>query len=159
LAFLLEHLDNGLETARDVEDTLDLPHLVSVPLVPAEKGPNGKLLGPHDYLLQKPLSAFSEALRSLRSALQLSNVDNPPRVIRFTSAWPSVGKTTSSTAFARAAAASGVRVALIDCDLRHPSVHKAFGIPTPQSGLVELLAERLAPEDVLIQDDKTDLKP
>src|SRR5690606_27362031 len=148
----------GLETARDVEDTLDLPHLVSVPLVPAEKGPNGKPLGLHDYLLQKPLSAFSEALRSLRSALQLSNVDNPPKVILFTSALPSEGKTTTSTSFARAAAASGLSVVLVDCDLRHPSVHKAFGIPTPQSGLVELLAERLDPEEVMIQDDKTDLK-
>ncbi|MFA7637783.1 MAG: polysaccharide biosynthesis tyrosine autokinase [Parvibaculum sp.] len=158
LAFLLEHLDNGLETARDVEESLGLPHLVSVPLVPAEKGPNGKPLGPYDYLLQKPLSAFSEALRSLRSALQLSNVDNPPKVILFTSALPSEGKTTTSTSFARAAAASGLSVVLVDCDLRHPSVHKAFGLPTPQSGLVELLAERLDLNDVMIQDDKTGLK-
>ncbi|MFN4354437.1 GumC family protein [Parvibaculum sp.] len=158
LAFLLEHLDNGLATARDVEEALALPHLVSIPLVPAEKGPGGKPLKPHDYLVQKPLSAFSESLRSLRSALQLSNVDNPPKVILFTSALPSEGKTTTSVSFARAAAASGLRVVLVDCDLRHPSVHKTFGLATPTAGLVELLAERLDPETVMIEDEKTSLR-
>lgn len=158
LAFLLEHLDNGLTTARDVEEALGLPHLVSVPLVPVEKGPGGKPLKPHDYLVQKPLSAFSESLRSLRSALQLSNVDNPPKVILFTSALPSEGKTTTSVSFARAAAASGLKVVLVDCDLRHPSVHKTFGLATPTAGLVELLAERLDPEAVMIDDEKTSLR-
>lgn len=158
LAFLLEYLDNGMTTARDVEETLSLPHLVSIPLVLAEKGSGGKPLKPHDYLMQKPLSVFSEALRSLRSALQLSNVDNPPKVILFTSALPSEGKTTTSVSFARAAAVSGLRVVIVDCDLRHPSVHKTFGLPAPQLGLVELLAERLDPQAVMLQDDKTDLK-
>jgi exopolysaccharide transport family protein len=158
LAFLLEHLDNGMTTARDVEEALTLPHLVSVPLVPAEKGTGGKPLKPHDYLIQKPLSAFSESLRSLRSALQLSNVDNPPKVILFTSALPSEGKTTTSVSFARAAAASGLKVVLVDCDLRHPSVHKTFGLATPAAGLVELLAERLDSEAVMIEDEKTSLR-
>lgn len=158
LAFLLEHLDNGLETARDVEEALGLPHLVSLPLVPAEKGPGSKPLKPHEYLLAKPLSAFSESLRSLRSALQLSNVDNPPKVILFTSALPGEGKTTTSVSFARAAAASGLNVVLVDCDLRHPSVHKTFGLAAPKTGLVELLAERLDVSSVLIDDEKTSLK-
>ncbi|MFN3933039.1 MAG: GumC family protein [Parvibaculum sp.] len=158
LAFLLEHLDNGLGTGRDVEEALGLPHLVSIPLVPAEKGPGGKPLKPHDYLVQKPLSAFSESLRSLRSALQLSNVDNPPKVILFTSALPNEGKTTTSVSFARAAAASGLKVVLVDCDLRHPSVHKTFGLATPAAGLVELLAERLDSEAVMIEDEKTSLR-
>ncbi|MEQ8327969.1 MAG: polysaccharide biosynthesis tyrosine autokinase [Parvibaculum sp.] len=157
LAFLLEHLDNGLETARDVEEALGLPHLVSLPLVPTEKGPDGKPLKIHDYILHKPLSAFSESLRSLRSALQLSNVDIPPKVILFTSALPTEGKTTTSTSFARAAAASGLNVVIIDCDLRHPSVHKTFGLK-PELGLVELLADRLDPYDVMATDEKTGLR-
>lgn len=157
LAFLLEHLDNGIETGRDVEQILGLPHLVSLPATPAEKGPDRKVLSPQDYLLAKPLSAYSEALRSLRSALQLSNVDNPPKVILFTSALPNEGKTTSSCGFARAAAAAGLKVIIIDCDLRHPSVHKAFGIGRPETGLVEMLAERLELSQVLIKDSKSDL--
>lgn len=157
VAFLLEHLDNGLQTGRDVEQALGLPHLVSLPATPSEKGADGKVMSPQDYLLVKPLSAFSESLRSLRSALQLSNVDNPPTVILFTSALPNEGKTTTSAGFARAAAASGLKVALVDCDLRHPSVHKAFGLKRPEAGLVELLAERLDLGQVLIRDPKSEL--
>jgi len=157
LALLLEHLDNGLQTGRDVEQALGLPHLVSLPATPGEKGPDGKLMSPQDYLLAKPLSAFSESLRSLRSALQLSNVDNPPKVILFTSALPNEGKTTSSVSFARAAAASGLKVALVDCDLRHPTVHKAFSFKRPEAGLVELLAERLDLSQVMVKDPKSDL--
>ena len=157
LALLLEHLDNGLQTGRDVEQALGLPHLVSLPATPSEKGPDGKAMSPQDYLLAKPLSAFSESLRSLRSALQLSNVDNPPKVILFTSALPNEGKTTSSVSFARAAAASGLKVALIDCDLRHPSVHKSFGLKRPEAGLVEFLAERLDLGQVMVKDPKSEL--
>jgi len=157
LALLLEHLDDGLQTGRDVEQALGLPHLVSLPATPAEKGADGKVMSPQDYMLAKPLSAFSESLRSLRSVLQLSNVDNPPKVILFTSALPSEGKTTTSAGFARAAAASGLKVALIDCDLRHPSVHKAFGLPRPEAGLVEFLAERLDLSQVMVKDPKSEL--
>ena len=157
VALLLEQLDNGIQTARDVEQELGLPHLVSLPMAPSEKGADGKVMPPQEYLLAKPLSAFSESLRSLRSALQLSNVDNPPKVILFTSALPSEGKTTTSVSFARAAAASGLKVVLVDCDLRHPSVHRVFGIARPEAGLVELLAERLELGSVLIKDPKSEL--
>lgn len=157
VAFLLEHFDNGIQTARDVEQNLHLPHLVSLPATPSEKGPGGKVMSPQDYLIAKPLSAFSESLRSLRSALQLSNVDNPPKIILFTSALPAEGKTTTSVSFARAAAASGLKVALVDCDLRHPSVHRAFGLGRPEEGLVELLAERLELSAVMVKDSKSEL--
>ncbi|ABS63521.1 Non-specific protein-tyrosine kinase [Parvibaculum lavamentivorans DS-1] len=157
IALLVEHFDNAIQSGSDIEQALDLPHLVSLPVVPSEKGADGKIMPPHDYLLAKPLSAFSESLRSLRSALQLSNVDNPPKLILFTSALPSEGKTTTSASFARAAAASGLKVVLIDCDLRHPSVHRTFGLARPQEGLVELLAERLEVSAVVVKDPKSDL--
>ena len=156
-ALLLERLDNSLHTSQEVEETLGFAHLVSLPLVPDEKGPNGKKMAPQDYLLAKPLSAYSEAMRSLRSALALSNVDNPPKILLFTSALPNEGKTTSSVSFARAAAESGLRVILIDCDLRHPSIHKALGAGAPKAGLVEYLAGKASMEDVLVIDEKSGL--
>lgn len=157
VALLLERLDNSLHTSQEVEETLGFAHLVSLPLVVNERGSDGKKLLPQDYLLTKPLSAYSESLRSLRSALALSNVDNPPKVLLFTSALPNEGKTTTAVSFARAAAASGQRVLLIDCDMRHPSVHKAFGTSAPQNGLVEYLAGRASMEEVLLVDEKSSL--
>jgi exopolysaccharide transport family protein len=152
LALLLERLDNGLRTSQEIEETLGLAHLVSMPLVPDDRGPDGKKLLPQDYLLFKPLSSYSECFRSLRSVLALSNVDAPPKLLLFTSALPNEGKTTTSVSFARAASEAGLRVILIDCDLRHPSVHKAFGGPNPQAGLVELLAGQVTLDEVCVAD-------
>jgi exopolysaccharide transport family protein len=156
VALLLERLDNSLHTSHEVEETLSLPNLVSLPLVD-ERGALGKKMAPQDYLLAKPLSSYSEALRSLRSALALSNVDEPPKILLFTSALPNEGKTTTAVSFARAAAASGQHVLLVDCDLRHPSVHKTFDTTHPKLGLVELLAGKAMMEDVLLVDEKSSL--
>ena len=158
VALLLEHLDNGLRTGLEVEEALGLAHLVSLPQVPDEKGPDGRKMMPQDYLLAKPLSAYSESLRSLRSALALSDVDNPPKIVLFTSSLPNEGKTTMAVSFARAAAQSGLRAVLIDCDLRHPSVHKAFSMPSPKQGLVEYLAGTASLEDVLVIDRASTLR-
>ena len=152
VALLLERLDNGVQTGSQLEEILSLPHLVSVPVIPAETGENGKPMLPHEYLLRKPLSAYAEALRSLRSALSLSSVDNPPKVVLFTSALPNEGKTTTAVSFARAAAQSGQRVLLVDCDLRHPSVHRALRMKQPKEGLVECLAGRAGFGDVVVKD-------
>lgn len=152
IALLLDRLDNGMQTSSQVEEFLRLPHLVSVPAIPHELGADRKPTLPHDYLLQKPLSAFSESLRSLRSALSLSNVDNPPKVILFTSALPNEGKTTTAVSFARAAAHAGLRVLLVDCDLRHPSVHRTLGLSQPKEGLVEYLAGRISFGNVVVKD-------
>lgn len=156
-ALLLERLDNGLQTSTQIEEILNLPHLGSVPSIPAETGSDRKPILPHDYLLQKPLSAFSESLRSLRSALSLSNVDNPPKIILFTSALPNEGKTTTAISFARAAAHAGQKVLLVDCDLRHPSVHRVLGAGKPTEGLVEYLAGRVSFADVMVKDAATGL--
>jgi len=157
LAFLLEHLDNGIQTGPQLEGVLNLPHLVTVPRTPKEKGADGKPLKPQDYVIQKPLSGFSEALRGLRTALALSNVDKPPRVILFTSALPDEGKTTTAVSFSRAAAYAGIKTLLIDCDLRHPSVHRSLGWERVENGLVECLASRARLEDVIRKDDATGL--
>ncbi len=156
-ALLLERLDNGLQTSTQIEEILNLPHLGSVPAIPVETGSDRKPILPHDYLLQKPLSAFSESLRSLRSALSLSNVDNPPKIILFTSALPNEGKTTTAISFARAAAHAGQKVLLVDCDLRHPSVHRVLGAGKPKEGLVEYLAGRVSFADVMVKDAATGL--
>ena len=157
VALLLERLDNSLRTSQEVEEYLGLAHLVSLPLVPDEKGPSGKKMLPQEYLLNKPLSAYAESLRSLRSALALSNVDSPPKLLLFTSALPNEGKTTTSISFARAAAESGLQVILVDCDLRHPSVHKGLGGANPEFGLVELLAGKAGIDEVLATDGMSPL--
>ncbi|MFP6625066.1 MAG: polysaccharide biosynthesis tyrosine autokinase, partial [Myxococcota bacterium] len=150
---VLERLDNGFRTGAQLEETLGLPHLASVPeLSVRDRTVEGETLGLEAYVLAKPLSAYVESLRSLRSALLLSNVDDPPRVVVLTSALPSEGKTTMTLSLGRVAARADMRTIVIDADLRHPSVAKALGLE-PEVGLVELLAGQASLDEVLILDE------
>jgi capsular exopolysaccharide synthesis family protein len=101
--------------------------------------------------MSNPLSHVSEAVRSLRTGIQMSNVDAPPKVIQVTSALPSEGKSTLAVSLALSAAASGQRVLLIDGDLRHPSTSQFFGLVN-KPGLVECLASDADQDEILHKD-------
>src|SRR6185295_19731116 len=75
-------------------------------------------------VVDRPLSRFAEAMRSIKSAAGLSA--QTIKVLGFTSSLPSEGKSTVGTAYALLAAHTGARVALVDCDLRHPALSKAL---------------------------------
>jgi succinoglycan biosynthesis transport protein ExoP len=86
----------------------------------------------------RPQSQMAESYRALRTSLLLSNLGAPPKVIMVTSALPQEGKTTTSINCAVVLAQKGVRVLLIDADLRRPSIHKTLGMG-PRSGLSNVL--------------------
>ena len=148
-AFLLEKLDDGLSTDRQLELELQLPHLVSIPDL--EKIDDAA----DDYSLVKPLSSYGEALRSLRAKLLFSDV--PPKLLMFTSSLPSEGKTTTTINMGRSAAEAGMRVLVIDADLRHPNVAKTLGLE-PKAGLVEYLEGETPLEDVLLLDEPSGMQ-
>jgi polysaccharide biosynthesis transport protein len=150
LALLLERLDSGLRSARQVEQILGLPALGLVPRVERLK----KGQKPHQYLITKPLSAYAEALRAIYTAMQLSDVDNPPKVVLVTSSLPQEGKTTLSVSLATFAARSSQRVLLMDLDLRHPSIQRELGF-TPSAGFVEYMAGEKRLEEVIETHEET----
>jgi polysaccharide biosynthesis transport protein len=137
LAFVLELLDDSFHTTKQLEAMTLVPNIAVVPLVEGDGAKGGTV----KYMLGSPLSPYAEAFRGMRTSLALSNVDTPPKVVLFTSAIPSEGKTTISTSFALAAARAGQKVIVVDCDLRKPSVHKMFDVVPDGKGLVEHLAD------------------
>ena len=121
LVFAVESLDHGFTTLEQVERELGVPALGPVPTV--RRGAGGAR-APEDDILERPASAFGEAIRSLYISLMLSNGNRPPRVILFASALPGEGKSTLALSLARLMANSGKNVVVVDCDLRRPALHR-----------------------------------
>lgn len=148
LVFVLERLDNSFRSAEQVEQMTGIPAIGMVPLV------TGNILGRAKvgrHLLDNPTSSITESVRTLRTSLLLSDVDNPPKVVGVTSTVPSEGKSTLAMWLAQVAATSGQKVILIDCDLRRPSVHKTLELDNTNS-LVEVLSEACTLQEGIIRD-------
>jgi len=130
-AFLLEFLDDTIKTPDDVEHKLKLPVLGIIPK-----------LGSKENLAEVAAdlqSSFSEAYRSVRTALQFATDHGVPKTLLVTSSGPGEGKSTTALALARNLTQLGKRVLLVDADLRKPSLHKTLGLRA-EAGLSHLLA-------------------
>jgi capsular exopolysaccharide synthesis family protein len=116
----------------------------------------GGVLTIPQHPLVKPLSRFSEGIRTLRSAIQMSDVDHPPKIIQVTSTIPGEGKSTISMTIASSAAQSGQRVLIIDCDLRLRASSRYFKADKGQ-GLVDYLMGDVDVAKVIAHDESLKL--
>jgi len=147
LAFLLESLDNTVRTTEQAQNISQLPSLGLIPMGSRADGAKGSrrlAIAPSREAVElitqvKPQSQMAEAYRALRTSLLLSSLGAPPKIILVTSALPQEGKTTTSINTAIVLAQKGVRVLLIDADMRRPSVHKTLDLPGPLKGLSNVL--------------------
>jgi polysaccharide biosynthesis transport protein len=148
-AIAKEMLNAGFTTPKQIEDALGLPLLASVSRMEArDLTVDGKVVPIAYYPAVKPMSRYSEAIRALRSGIQMTDVDHPPKVIQLTSTAPGEGKTTIALSLAASAATSGLKVLLIDADLRHPSASRVLNLHK-DTGLVDLLMGQVNAKDVI----------
>lgn len=137
LAFLLDYLDDTLNTPEDIDRHIHLPVLGIVPAPRSTrrllKGRTAAVAAEADNstalaLIEDTRSPVAEAYRHLRTSLLLSSAGEPPKVILITSSQPSEGKTTTAVNTAMMLAQTGAEVLIIDCDLRRPRIHHHFGL-------------------------------
>jgi capsular exopolysaccharide synthesis family protein len=104
--------------------------------------------GSEFILYHHPLSVINEAYRMLRTAILLSRAGEIPRTILFTSATEGEGKTATTVNTAVTFTQMGLRVLVVDADLRRPRCHQILRIYN-ETGLTELLAGQSEVHDVI----------
>lgn len=153
VAIIIELMDSGFRSIHQLEQMTGVAALGMVPFQSGRLRRNAK---PWMNIVDKPNSAYSEALRTIRTGIQLSSADHPQRTVVVTSSVPGEGKTTTSLSLAAASAASGARTLLIDCDLRQPSAHKNIGVEN-EAGLAEFLSGQRNLEELVHVEPRTGL--
>ncbi len=151
VAFLLESLDTGLRSVAEIENITELPSLAIIPRArrsTVEEAANLSTAQRNVSVLTQPKSQFAESFRSLRTSLLLSTTTRPPKLILFTSATPSEGKTTTASNLACILAQGEGKVLLMDGDLRRPNVHHRFGL-NGKIGLTTVLTGATRLEDTV----------
>lgn len=149
LCYLFEWWDTSYRGPEDIAQHLGLAVFGHVPRMTQQQEGNVFEL----VMERAPQSAAAEAFRTVRTALMLS--DAPPKKFTITSPEPGDGKTLVLTNLAVAFAKSGLRVLLIDADLRRPRLREIFQLPR-SPGLSDLLQRAQVSEvDVIGSIQKT----
>ena len=142
-ALLADALDKRVRDEDEIERTLGIPLLARLPT------PHQRSVG-SDWLamIDDPSGVDAEAIRRLRSNFELANLDVDAKVIMVTSAVGVEGKSSTVANLALALARSGYRVALVDLDLRKPSIGRLFGLG-PRPGVTDVAIKKIHLEQAL----------
>lgn len=130
LAFVLEQVDSQILTKQDLDSALGLPLIGSIGKLPKDS---------QDLVIQsKPTSSIAEDFRVLGANIRLSTFDKPLKRILITSATSEDGKSLIAANLAVVLAQTGIKVALVDADLRVPRVQQIFNC-NAKTGLTDAL--------------------
>jgi len=141
LAYLMESQDDTVADSFQVESLAHVPVLGLIPFHKREARTQteGALATESSPFLTDPEGATAESLRSLRSGLTLSGAGRRLKVLSITSALGGEGKSYTVYNLGLAFAATGLKVLIIDADLRRPRQDALFRV-SRKDGLSNLLA-------------------
>ena len=134
--YFIEHLDRGFATEREVSRLIGVPCLA---LLPDIKRREGKVTKPCDYGMSRPRSRYGEAVRGILPAITDVSSPSTPKSVLVTSSIPDEGKSTTALSLARVASSEGLRVLLVDADIRRPRLDRLLGIER-SPGLSDVLS-------------------
>jgi capsular exopolysaccharide synthesis family protein len=155
-------LNTSIRKPEDLELALHVPGLAVIPRLTSSSAPaprrallrpgkraeletrqaNASALG----TVTQPFSIGVEAFRMLRTSLIWCEQGDSMKTLVVTSAAPGEGKTLTSANLSVTFAYDGLRVLLIDCDVRRPRLHGLFQVPRAP-GLMELLTPQYNGKD------------
>jgi polysaccharide biosynthesis transport protein len=159
---LREYRDRVFRVASQVRDELGIEFLGMLPAAPSVMTLPSEPRGPREiasnnsmmrYSIDHPLSSFSETLRVIKVACDLSLGERKPKVIGMVSVLPNEGKSTVSKNFASLLAHLGAKTMLIDGDLRNPGLTRSVAAHAEAGILEAIRRSRLFGELLLTEAD------
>jgi succinoglycan biosynthesis transport protein ExoP len=157
-AVLRERTDHVFHTPMEVERELQLPVLGLIPFLPLS--PNSDISTSISKMSSSERFAIKESLRSLFTTFRLLRADRNIRLVGITSSTQGEGKSTSVTVFARTLADLGMKVLIVDCDMRLPMQSRYLGVDQGE-GISSLLSDPSIKASALVQSiqDNLDVIP
>jgi succinoglycan biosynthesis transport protein ExoP len=154
-AVVSDLLDKTIRDPEQVSRTLRTEVIGSLPLMKNRQrtsSPNFRAGFKNGVAIEGELdlTGFHESVRTLRNSILLGSFDRQYRSLLVTSAAPGDGKTTTAANLATAHAEQGKRTLLIDGDLRRPSVHRNFNLPSVV-GLSNVLLGEIPWRDAVVK--------
>jgi capsular exopolysaccharide synthesis family protein len=149
-AIASDMLDKTVRDPEQVARTLHTEVIGSLPLL--KQRPAAALRALVDSAApdaEADFSGFNESVRTLRNSILLANFERRYRSLMVTSAAPGEGKTITAANLAAVHAGQGKRTLLIDGDLRRPSIHRNFNVPSVV-GLFNVLMGEIPWRDALL---------
>jgi len=161
LALMLEMMDTSIRSIEDITQFIGLDVIGTIPRMRFGK-PKGSKRKRGTYVTtvdeeqidacivtqHEPKSPISESYRTMRTNFQFATLQQNPTTVMVTSPVPGEGKTTTAVNMAVTMADRGMRVLVVDTDLRRPNVHRVLRIERGP-GLADVLREDLDPMSVV----------
>ena len=147
---------SGFGSAATAKRKLGLPVIGLVPEVSRAAGPATSRAVLHDLVLSDTAPDFVAAFRTINSRLGVGAGAERLRSIAVTSAFESEGKTTVAIGIARIAARAGLRVLLVDCDVRRPAATRALA-PEAEASLADVLTGKVDLARAVVRDGPSGL--
>jgi succinoglycan biosynthesis transport protein ExoP len=151
-AFFIEYLDDTMQTIEDVHRTLSLPTLANIPR-PERRQKQGE----KPVAVISPNSSMTEAYRSLRTSLQFSNGNALLRAMQITSPRPLERRANVAANLAAVTAQVGLKVILVDADLRCPGLHRSFQVSN-EMGLTMVLSKEVELQECVVETGVSNLR-
>jgi polysaccharide biosynthesis transport protein len=147
-AYLFERLDDRVNSLEEMERVTGIATVGLIPKVSSSSTVDDEVADPR--------SALSEAYRSLCTSLQFAAEGGLPKSLLITSAGPSEGKSVTAMSVARHFSTMGLKVLLVDADLRKPSLHTKLNLDN-SVGLSNYLTGSCTPPDAFQQTQTVNL--
>lgn len=144
-AFFVAFIDDRVKSSFDIEAVVGLPLIGIIPQIKKMEQPDKAQI-----VINNADRQVAEAFLTLHSSLRLKDESKNAQCILTTSTIPGEGKSFTTTNLALTFAAHGERVAIVDCDLRKPNIHKSFRLEN-RKGVIDVCAGTATIDDVVIR--------